>query len=301
MHYIRHYSILNVTDTSLVDMLRTRFDIFCEDIRPTHTGERYSFTFEVPENHPRFDEIDLILPKDNLNDKNFEASNIESQMVYIIYYPVYSEDEYDAAKWLFVRSSFSKIIPIDENTAIQYSCCLGDGNPVNTNSMHRSIIDALSVKRFSSWGKRSFASLCYDEHELFCNKQTRDALMKANINGIKFEPAYSNGVECSDIYRMRSDLYVPNEAIVSERDVDVCKCPICNMSMLAYNNTRGTFAIKARLLDDDVDFYKTPPMFLSAVNKKGGFSQTIVSQKLYRFIKDNKMDRALYFTPLSTV
>lgn len=301
MHYIRHYNIQNAADTSLVDLLCSRFNIFCENIQPTHTGERYSFNFEVSENHPRFDEIECILPKVFINGRDYDASDLDSRKVYVIYYPVYSEDEYDAAKWLSVRSSFSKIIPRDENAVIQYSCCLGKGKPVSTNSMHRNIINALPVKKFSSWGKRSFASLFYDEHELFCNKQTRDILMEARINGINFVSAYSNGTKGNDIYSMHADLYVPNEAIVPESDMDVCKCPICNMSMLAYNNTRGTFAIKASLLDDNVDFYKTLPMFLAAVNKGGGFSRTIISQKLYRFIKDNKMDRALYFTPLSTV
>jgi hypothetical protein len=301
LHYIRHYNILNAEDTSLADILSTKFNISCENIRLTHTGERYSFIFEVPENHPRFDEIECILPKVCLNDSDYDASNIESQKVYVIYYPVYSEDEYNVAKWLSVRSSFSKIIPRDENAVIQYSCYLGDGKLSNANAMHRSIIDSLLVKKFSSWGKRSFASLSYDESELFCNKQTRDVLIEANINGIKFVSTYSNGIECNDIYRMHSDLYVPNTAIVSESDMEICSCPICNMSMLAYNNTRGTYAIKGCLLDDNVDFYKTPPMFLSAANKGGGFSQTIISQKLYRYIKDNKMDRALYFTPLSTV
>ena len=302
MHYIRHYNILHAEDTSLLDVLRTRFNIFCENIRLNHTGEYYSFNFEVPENHPRFDEIERILPNVFINEGDYNANDTHSQKVYIIYYPVFSEDEYDCAKWLSVRSSFSKMVPKDEDEGIKYTCSLEEDGSSSWKSMHRSVHTHLSLKKFTAWGNRAFASFIYSESELFCRSQIRDILLNGGFNGLDFIPAYRDSQNYrNDIYQICNSHIIKNEAIVGDIDMQDCECPICNMKMLAYNNTRGMFQVKESLIDDSIDFYKTPPMFLSSPNQISGSSKTVISQKLYRYIKDNKMDRALHFVPLKTV
>jgi len=301
MFYVRHYIILNAYNTELIDILSTRYNISCEDIRQNKTNERYSFTFEVSENHQKFEEIERVLFEHDALICNYDMSERDKQQVFVMYYPVFSDEEYDSAKWLTVRSSFSKIIPENEDEVFEFSCKLGERSDAWC-SMHQKVIRPIDVRKFRAWNRKAFASLLYSENELFCTRQTRDSIMTSDFRGLGFSSVYvDKNNNCNDIYQIYNLYDIPDNAFVGDDDMQECRCPICNMKMLAYSNTRGMFRIREKFVDSNVDFYKTPPMFLSAVNQCSGSSRTIISQRLYRYIKQNKMGRALHFVPLETV
>lgn len=305
MYYIRHY-VCFASNTHLVEFLKDNFGILCLTVRSNPTNTRFSYSFEVPENHPRFTDLEPYLPEpsppgfDSLTDPNADITLLN-------YIPQYSNQELQSAKWLVVRSSFSKVYP--ENASdLSKSFCLSRVTKNGLTIMrHCHILGNYIVKKPVKWGKRFFAAaLPGGEHEVFCNLEARNVMERAGLRGVEYEEVRKSGTGVAEenLYYLKAQNTLVNGAIVPISDMDTYTCDQCGMHMLGYRNTRGQFGIRANLIDDSVDFYRTLPLFSPTVTDPSlieGSSRFIVSRRFYQLVKELKMDRALWFEPISLV
>lgn len=308
MYYIRHYSYTS-KNPHLKEFLENRFGIPCKKYEHGIDQRCFSYHFDVPENHPQFREIEPYLPTPTPIIPR-EISNRDNDCISVLYYPEYSEQEFLEAKWLTVRSSYSKVSPEDTpNLTARTYACLARVTTRGISLMRHEVCvsGSFALKKPIKWGNRFFASANgMGEDVLFCNSNARTAMEEAGLTGVEYESVQrkSTGKEMEDIFYLKAKNILADVAIVPISDMDTYICDQCGMHMVGYRNLRGQFGIRADMINDSVDFYRTLPLFSPGLEDPSsifGNDRFIVSQRFYQLVKERKMDRALWFEPISLV
>lgn len=306
MHYIRHYYHSGSRDPNFDKFLEECFNIPCEKRMHADNNTRFTYLFDVPENHPRFEELLPYLPIPTSCDKKIVYDE-NTELVLLTHYPQYSEQEYKDAQWLSVRSCFSKVFPENLRDVTKGTCTAYQTSKGYSAMRHTYLIGNYLVKKPVKWGKRFFAAGAYvSEYDLFCSQEARKIMELSGLNGVEYEPVRkkSTGEEFSDIYRLNVLNVLPDRAIIPISDMDTYICDQCGMRMLGYRDCRGQYGIQRDSVSNNLDFYITQPLFTAnatAAFPVNGFSKLIVSQRFYRLVLENKMDRSLIFEPISIV
>lgn len=304
MYYIRYYNCFSIS-THLVDILKDEFDIYA-DVTASVTNDYYNYSFKVSENHPQFAEIEPYLPDPHPEEFDPHADPA-TDSVFLFHVPIYDSQELQAANWLSVSSSFSKVTTVNSMTLVKGLCVSRVTKRGIKMMRHSYVVGKHIVKNPVKWGNRFFAtSLDTGGCELFCNFEAKNAMERAGLKGVEYEVVYktATGVEMDNMFYMKAQNTLPNGAIVPVLDMDTYTCEQCGMHMLGYRNARGQFGIQADLIDDSLDFHISLPLFSGSVKDPSwisGSSRFIVSQRFYQLVKNLKMDRALIFEPISLV
>ena len=106
-----------------------------------------------------------------------------------------------------------------------------------------------------------------------------------------------------DIHQLINTFTVPNGGIVGLDYTTDYVCPECGMEMLCWSDQRFKFGIRAGSIPEGLDFCRTLPLFLGVDPDKtyGAHALTLISQKMYRVLKDNMLDRSLWFEPVDII
>ncbi|MBO5870528.1 MAG: hypothetical protein J6Q89_07260 [Clostridia bacterium] len=310
MYYIRHYIIENCKHHELKAVLEEKYNISCcVSTYPFSNTDNYKLIFDLPENHPDFEEILTIIPNiisneeyNRLLEECIRTRTIMSEEItqIVLYIPVYSDEELYNAEWVSVRCANSKIEDDFNGYEKYYSDCKIWAEKQNSFAWcHRRLKrEPFHINHVPKWRNKSFMSYLYSEAVLFCSARVKNILEKSDFAGIEFLPVYkkSGNEPLDDIYQLKSKFEIPNETIAVESDMDVIVCENCGMKKLAYKQTRGRYGILKNSISKDIDFYETSPMFLASSDEPfEAHHDLIISQRLYRFIKDNHMDTGLFF------
>ena len=305
MYYIRHYTIYDLQSNALLTLL-DNYNISFEMV-PCIGGEDNIVVFDIPENMDRFHEIAPRLPLKTNEEISSECSSdiMSKEQVFIDYYPVYSEDERSKAQWLFMRSIPLKVVPEYTEAYWSYHCFFDTGKSNLPMGRHRIQTRPIEIRRPVKWGKNFFSCSLYDPHYLFCNTIAKRILLQSNITGIEFMPVLkkSSKEPIDDVYQLNSSFTIPDQGIVPVNGILTRRCEHCGVKMLYNENGKPEYAINEESIDARVDFLQTLPIFVGAVTNTptAGYSQFVISQKMYSTLHKNGLDKNVECIPLKTV
>ena len=155
------------------------------------------------------------------------------------------------------------------------------------------------------WGRSAFVSAYCHGERLFCNDATRAIFEKQNVTGVRFAHVLkkSTGQPMSDIYQLDFTHTISDGTVVAIERMEDYVCQKCGMHMLRFWDGRSRYGLRSGVLDENIDFWQTQPMFLGRPSTEAvrGQRRLIISQRLYRFLVENKLTRGFAFTPLDIV
>lgn len=301
MYYIWHFGFSGPRIGELKELLETSYTIPCDIIYDSDKTSLLSIGFDVEETHPKFDEIIKVISHGQWDTNDGSGNNLFP----VVHYPVYSEDEYLSAKWLSVRSSFSKIMPVNESQLYSYHCVFGKDNHGVPRARHVEENGTYILKKPIRWNRNYFASSVTSEHILFCNDIARSILEHNQIKGVKFRQVIrkATGEPMDNLCQLINTYTVPNGIITGLTHTRDYVCPQCGMKMLSWNDDRFRFGIHDGIIPDELDFCRTMPLFIGFDPDKtyGAHSVTLISQRMYRVLRTNMLDRSLWFEPIDMV
>ena len=309
MYYIRHYGISPYNE-ALRETLENQYGIDVEVLIGFETGAPKFFVFDVSDLHPEIDQLNQILPEETTEDLTAayiaeSQGSAPVQFVTVIYMPQYTQDELRNAQWLDVRNTSEKVDPVNIGTVDTYQCFIKMSSYGRPLGYHKVQAEPYVLRKPLKWGRASFVSATYHQERLFCNESTLRLLEQNGFVGIRTMPVLrkSTGQPVEDIVQIDIPHVIPDDAVVPVCGMTEFVCEKCGMHMLRWGDGRSHFGLRKGVLDESVDLWKTKPMFFGRgdVAPHSAQEQVIVSQRLYRFLVDHKLDRGFVFTPLEMI
>ena len=311
MYYIRHYIITPCND-ELKSLLETKYSIPVEVMQKELTRLSSRMIFDISEQHPHFRELECILPPETtteqLNQQFLhyqETGEVIDNCISIIYQENYTKEEFKNAKWLTARNITGKVFPANCETIDTYQCFVKYsklGRPVGCHEIQN---EPYILKTPIKWGRSAFVSAYCHEERLFCNDSVRSMLITQGIAGIEFCSVLrkSTAQPMDGISQIIPAYTVPDGAIVGISGMTEVVCDQCGLHMLQYTNGRGRFGLLDGMLDEKIDIWQTQPMFLGRGSTAchSASRRLIISQRMYRFLIENKLDRGFVFAPLEMI
>ena len=211
---------------------------------------------------------------------------------------IFSKEELQEAQWMRVRSIWRTGYPQPEDcykyetityTRDHYCCHCGVGLEQ---------IDAFRIKRVPSWGRRHFFSLYWIEDEFFVSDLAKNAMQDAGITGITFRDV--KNASGKQIYTGIQQLSIPTvlEEGLVESDTfirSIRVCPECGTKKYLLNGS-NKMIFRKEIFEKAPDVVKTAEFF-GGMPKAAG-RRILISQRTYRAIVDNHLDRSLLFYPI---
>lgn len=210
----------------------------------------------------------------------------------------YSKQELSEAKWLTVRSKWLYDYPQPEDsyknvTYSQGKYCRECGIGLIQNGCFR-------FKKTPKWSKRNFCMTNWVFDELFVSERAKAILECQNFKGITFGNVKSkNGSKnLDDIYQVVISNVLKSGILDSSTGIkQECVCNHCGRTKFQPSG-RGPIVLKKEAFVDDWDFVKTMEYFGAGASAS---RRILVSEKVYRFIVENKLDSSLVFEPVLLV
>ena len=301
MHYRWHYGLMGTRTGELKDILEQNYHIKTYFSPLSNRSRSCQIVFDLEETHPQFEEIVNAIAQDTWDDSDYPAEGNGVR----VYIPVYSEEEYLSSKWLTVRSSFSKVYVTNEDQLCHKACIFGKDKFGHLRGRHVFEAGGCVVKSPVKWGRTRFASSMTNESRLFCDDAARSILEQHQISGIEFLQVIKKSTKqpMDDIHQLINTFTVPNGGIVGLDYTTDYVCSECGMNMLCWSDQRFKFGIRSGSIPEGLDFCRTLPLFLGSEPDKtyGAHALTLISQKMYRTLKDNMLDRSLWFEPVDII
>lgn len=303
--------------------LKKKLDLFDIKYHEDSMGSYYGLFFDVSENDPRWEEIQQFLPPVYTEEENEErARDINSPIINtkadVLYIDKYTEEECREAKWFLLEPLCDRVDPKNEDTLYEEACMIRnpmrpDPIPDDVSELRKSILlsrpleigrhlvqaEPYEITKTIKWGTRNFFYTTYfGWMKLFCSDVARQILDKSGLTGIRYIPVlkYKKKTIVPDMHQLTSEYVIPAEAFVPIQNYIVDTCEICHKQMLI-RRPRSLLGVYEKYLDETIDFYTTDPIFCPD-KECPGYSLNIVSNRMYRTIKDNHMEKNLRFAPL---
>lgn len=297
MHFNRHYCLPDDDPEAIAQQLAP-FGVHV-------TIHLSSAIFDLPENHPNLSEIEQIIPVPT--DVITPLPNKKNMTV--IWTPVYTEKERMQADFLEVRCVAQKVCAANPaevwtNTCYRDTQHYKDGTTFDRH-YHSAFNGHVICRSSISWGQRYFAGYDMDPYMLFCREEARDILTRHGMLGIDYRPVikHSTGLPMEGMYCMLSKTAFPADCFGVIANAHARQCPVCGKRIWQTDNMRVQYGI-VKPPPDDLDFYVTEPCISGPAEDPANFwgrSTCIISQRMYRLLKEMHMTRALVFTPLPNI
>jgi hypothetical protein len=268
--------------------------------------------FDISEQYPRFQEIERILPPETTTeqlDQQFqhyqETGEVIADCVTITYQENYRKEELINAKWLTARNISGKVFPVNCETIDTYQCFVKYSKLGRPLGYHEIQNEPYILKAPIKWGRGAFVSAYSHEERLFCNDSVRSMLTAHGMVGLEFCPVMrkSTGQPMDGISQINPMHTVPDGAMVAISGMDEFVCDQCGMHMLKHTDGHGRFGLLDGILDETIDIWQTQPMFFGRSHTAchSASRRLVVSQRMYRFLTENKLDRGFVFSPLEMI
>lgn len=311
MYYIRRFSV-RPYDAALASTLENDYGIPCKVLTHPETEQKTFFVFEVSDLHPQIEELNKILPESTSDEEYaaqwehyYKTGEVITNQVVVSHLPQYSEDERRNAKWLEASNVNSKLMPVNCESIDGHMCFVKLSKLGEPLGRHEVQNEPYVIKSPIKWGRSAFVSAYCHGERLFCNDAIRAILEKQNVTGVWFAHVLkkSTGQPMDDIYQLDFTHTIPDGAVVSIERMEDYVCQQCGMHMLRSEDGRSRYGLRSGVLDENIDFWQTQPMFLGRPSTEAirGQRRLIISQKLYRLLVENKLNRGFAFTPLDIV
>ena len=208
----------------------------------------------------------------------------------------FTEAEREATPWLRLHPKSQSIEIVNEDDAYEYSCTwhnyLGE-----LCAHHEEQKNLIAIAREPSANSRnSFWTEATGFSVLFCSKKVFDAVNSGPFEGIDFWNVLKRkGNVCENVIQMRSKTILGRECIELGHGEKVISCPMCGKTQF-YNESDYIMHMNFDMIPPENDFYETERIFSQGI----GQPRFIISQRLYRFLRDNKMTGGTKIEPIFT-
>lgn len=205
---------------------------------------------------------------------------------------VYTEKELSAAKWLYIRSTCMKVEPPNNSSSVVW--CPGEaGSKCYIRSINLPIMSTKPVK----WGKNHYFYSAFElgYNELFCSEKTVEILKELKLP-LSYIPVIheKTGNEIPDLYYIKPNNVLPLEAIDFSQLRIQSSCRKCGQITYELSG-RDQLCIFEDYLNPHNKVYAAPCVF----GPLGAESAIIISQDVYKYLKQNKMLRSMSVTPVA--
>ena len=212
---------------------------------------------------------------------------------------VFSIEELENAEWLEIRSQWRNGYPQPESGFKYETITYARDNYCKECGSGLKQIDSFRIKKEPNWGQRCFMMLNWIPDEFFVNESTKK-LLENEIDGISFcEVKDKKGAETiPDTYQIIIPV-LSFEGLIEDPEIlhDALVCPSCKIKRF-HTNGRGMLTFKKDTFDNAPDMVKTAEIFGWGHSSSHNI---IISGKVYKFLKENKLDRGLVFEPIKLV
>lgn len=210
---------------------------------------------------------------------------------------LFTNEELQSASWLIVRSSWRNGYPQPDGDGLYktltYSCdkyCSICGSGLVQNNPFR-------ILKTPNWGRRNFFMLNWIFDELFVDEVTKTLLSNSELTGFSFmEVLNKKGTErISNTYQLVIST-VLSEGLIAELPAidDVYCCEKCGIKKY-HPCGRGMKLYKKEVFEKAPDIVKTAEIFGWG---QGADRLVVISNKMYRFLVENHLDKCLCFEPI---
>lgn len=211
---------------------------------------------------------------------------------------VFEKSEYEQAQWYRFMPKYDKVPSCESELTYSYFCRRKDGTR-DYDTIHLHQIGPYRLNKKPKWPCENciLSSVGNYDHEWFTNESTRNLLECSNVHGLRFDPVMRDrdGTPLEDIYQIRFNYELPEEALVIGKENGIRSIIICdNCGEKRYNVSPYTYQICLynKYLGEQ-DIYVTQAVF----GQGYGHQIVVASKKFYQTIKDNNMERFFKIHP----
>lgn len=208
----------------------------------------------------------------------------------------FTKKELSEADFLMMRPK-RQSIDIENEDAFRYTCEWTSrlGEKV---FQHEEQVKEAVVKKVPSMKKRN-AFWCESTgfSVIFADKRIRKLAEENSLSGVEFKNVFLKNGTCSDdLFQMTSSNILKKEDIVWGYGEKIEKCPMCGKEQYVIDYV-WQLHLDFSKIEKQSDMYVTERIFGE------GFAEPIyvISQKFYRLLVENKLDKNITFSPVVNV
>jgi len=210
----------------------------------------------------------------------------------------YTAQEIDEAEWLIASSTWHNGYPQPSDnwdylhtTYDSSKCC---------NSCYRDRVqkDSFVLKKKPKWGRKNFFEMYWEHDELYVSNRVVSAFENNSVKGIEFYDVLY-GLKKREVINDTKQMFVKNRLMPGSKTpiAQDFVCPDCGL--VNHLLKVGFISFDKSVFDRaDVDVIKTSERF-GADGK--GINYILVTQRLRKIIKDNKLENGIDFIPVQLV
>lgn len=219
---------------------------------------------------------ELIINESDINFKEIKEE-LETIKKSTLIDAVYTNQELDNAKWLTVRSIWNHEYPTDNYEITIYK-------------KNKQIADFI-IKQ-PNWKSKNFLQMYWIYDELFISPKAKELLNNSKLKGFKFRNTLNKNKKTNtEIFQLVIEKELKKSLIISEESILISK----NKKLF---KTGRQQQFKEKNFNNDVDIIKTKESFGESLIAS---RMILISQKFYKFLKENNLDENLVFEPVELV
>lgn len=208
----------------------------------------------------------------------------------------FTEEERLSAEWLNMESTNWKVE--NEYDEFEFFCPAAPEKEIIWGFHHRRVMP-IHCRPIKWTNRNHIYGTAYGESDIVCDDHAYKIISGYNFGGLEFAEVFTlKNQVMSNAHHMVYKNELPPEALLPDEAQDkILHCPWCGK--IKYDNTHESrIIVKREYLDDKVDFYGTPDMLGFHANAG---RRVLVSQRVYRALKENMLTRNLRFEPVIIV
>lgn len=213
---------------------------------------------------------------------------------------LFSKEDLDTAEWMIVWSRWRCGYPQPEGEFTSKNYTYDHTQRCDNCGFGEFQIAPFRIKKAPKWGQRNFTELFWIDDELFLSEKAKRTIEDMSIPGISFEDVFSkSGAEkLEGVYQLVVSNILPAGLIEEQSALKKTEiCPICGQKR-HLNNGRGMDTYRKEIFINAPDIVKTGDIFGAEFNS---IRRIIVSQRVYKILLENKLDKDLGFEPIKLV
>jgi len=213
---------------------------------------------------------------------------------------VFTKQELKEAEWLRVRSKWHNGYPQPESAFGYRELTYDPTHYCRECGAGLVQKDSFRLTKAPKWGTRHFFSLNWVFDELFVDDTARSILESSGLTGFRFLPAKNKRgtEELPGVHQLFVETETKPGVVTGGRDIDeVYTCAACGRTK-CHPTGIGMHVFRWEALDGMPDICRTHEDWGWG---KGADWLLLISQRMYRLIVDNHLERCLVFAPIQLI
>ncbi len=212
----------------------------------------------------------------------------------------FTKQELKEAEWLTVRSKWHNGYPQPESAFGYLSITYDDAQLCRECGASRVQKDSFRLTKAPKWGTRHFFSLNWVFDELFVDDAARSILESSGLTGFHFLPVKNKRgtEELPAVHQLAIEMLTQPGIVTGGRDIDnVYTCAACGR-VKHHPTGIGMHSFRREALKGMPDICRTHEDWGWG---HGADRLILISQRMYRLITDNRLERSLVFQPIQLI